>query len=121
MDYALRLPQTGSVVHVGLFTQHVNAAVTASLEPLLFLLLAMALIGTVVLMLVARTVSRPIRLLSEQAEKISMGSLDEMIEINAGGEVWQLAHSFKRMLASIRYMTEQVRQNQEKSRGERLS
>lgn len=117
MDYALRLPQTGSVVHVGLFMANVNAAVAATLEPLLFLLAALALIGSVVLILVARTVSRPIRLLSEQAEKISMGNLDDTIDIHAGGEVWLLTQSFKRMLASIRYMTLQIQQNQKNTRG----
>ncbi len=112
MDYALRLPQTDAVVHVGLLTAEVQAAERATLIPLLILLAIMALVGIVTLFLVARTVSKPIRLLSEQAEKVSMGQLFEEIEIQAGGEIWELAESFKRMQASVRYAASQMRRNQ---------
>jgi len=112
IDYALRLPQTDEVVHVGLFTEGVDEAVRATLTPLLILLLVMAVVGTGTLVLVAETVSRPIRQLSEQAENISMGHLDQQIEIKAGGEIWQLAESFKRMQASIRFSVMKMRRQQ---------
>jgi methyl-accepting chemotaxis protein len=111
MDYALRVPQTGSVVHVGLFVDGVKAAVRATLVPLLVILLLMAVLGGMTLLLLARTVSRPIRQLSLQAEAISMGKLNEVIDITAGGEIGQLAQSFKRMQASIRYMVTQLRKS----------
>ncbi|MBK1722960.1 HAMP domain-containing protein [Thiocystis violacea] len=114
MDYALRLPQTDAVVHVGLLTKEVHAAEQATLLPLLILLAIMAVAGILTLILVARTVSRPIRLLSEQAEKVSMGQLFEEIDIKAGGEIWQLAESFKRMQASVRYAVSQMRRGQPK-------
>lgn len=114
MDYALRVPQTGSVVHVGLFISGVNAAVRATLMPLLAILGLMAVFGGVTLMVLARTVARPIRQLSMQAEAISLGKLDEVVDIEAGGEIGQLAQSFKRMQASIRYMVTQLRRAQQK-------
>lgn len=115
MDYALRLPQTNSVVHVGLLTAEMRAAERATLTPLLILLAVMAVVGILTLLLVARTVSRPIRLLAEQAEQVSMGQLLDEIEIKAGGEIWLLAESFKRMQASIRYAMTQMRRAQQKS------
>ena len=72
MDYAVRIPQTDSVVHVGLFIAGAQAAVRATLMPLLILLLALALAGAATLLVVARTVSRPIKQLSRQAEAISL-------------------------------------------------
>jgi HAMP domain-containing protein len=57
---------------VGLFIEGVKAAVRATLIPLLLTLLIMAVFGGITLMLLARTVSRPIRQLSMQAEAISM-------------------------------------------------
>jgi len=72
----------------------------------------MALAGALVVYLVAKTVSEPIRELSRQAEYISKGHLDREIDIKAGGEVWQLAESFKRMQASIRYSIMQLRRRQ---------
>jgi methyl-accepting chemotaxis protein len=74
----------------------------------------MAVFGGITLMLLARTVSRPIRQLSMQAEAISMGKLDEVVDITAGGEIGQLAQSFKRMQTSIRYMVAQLRRAQQK-------
>lgn len=109
LSYTLRLPNTGAEVQVGLFTSEVEKALRATLLPLLTLLGAMAVVGTIALILVAGTVSRPIRQLSEQAELISMGQLDREIDIRAGGEIWQLAESFKRMQASIRYSIHQMR------------
>jgi methyl-accepting chemotaxis protein len=114
MDYALRVPQTGSIVHVGLFIDGVKAAVRATLIPLLVILVLMAAFGGLTLWLLARTVSRPIRQLSMQAEAISLGKLDEVVDITAGGEIGQLAQSFKRMQASIRYMVMQLRRSQQK-------
>jgi methyl-accepting chemotaxis protein len=72
----------------------------------------MALGGAVAVFLVAKTVSEPIRELSRQVEYISKGHLDREIDIRAGGEVWQLAESFKRMQASIRYSIMQLRRRQ---------
>lgn len=45
----------------------------------------------------SRSVVRPIRYLSEGADKISMGELDTPIEIKAKGEVGVLAESIERM------------------------
>jgi methyl-accepting chemotaxis protein len=115
IDFALRLPQTNSVVHVGLLTAEMRAAERATLTPLVILLAVMAAVGILTLSLVARTVSRPIRQLAEQAEQVSMGQLLDEIEIKAGGEIWLLAESFKRMQASIRYAMMQMRRAQQKS------
>lgn len=110
MDYALRLPQTDSVVHVGLFIDEIKAAERATLIPLVVLLVVMAVAGILTLFLVARTVSTPIRQLSEQAEKVSLGQKTDQIEIKAGGEIWQLAESFKRMQTSVKYAMSQMQQ-----------
>ena len=112
LDYAMRLEKTGAEVRVGLFTSQVQKAIDTTLVPLFILLAAMALAGALAVYLVAKTVSEPIRKLSEQAEYISKGHLDREIDIQAGGEVWQLAESFKRMQASIRYSIMQLRRRQ---------
>jgi two-component system sensor histidine kinase VicK len=112
LEYALRLENTGAEIRVGLFTAGVEQAIDNSLVPLLILLLVMALAGAGALVLVAQTVSRPIHELSQQAEYISMGHLDREIDIKAGGEIWQLAESFKRMQASIKYSVLQMRRHQ---------
>lgn len=112
LDYAMRLENTGAEIRVGLFTSSVQHAINKTLIPLFILLSVMAVGGAVAVFLVAKTVSDPIRELSRQAEYISKGYLDRQIDIRAGGEVWQLAESFKRMQASIRYSIMQLRRRQ---------
>lgn len=112
LDYALRLEKTGAEIRVGIFTTGLQQAIDTTLIPLFVLLGVMTLGGALAVYFVARTVSVPIRKLCDQAEYISMGHLDREIDINAGGEVWQLAESFKRMQASIRYSITQMRRRQ---------
>ncbi len=50
----------------------------------------------------ARSVIRPIRYLSEVADKISMGELDTSIQIKEKGEVGVLAESIERMQTSVK-------------------
>ncbi len=112
LDYAMRPENTGAEIRIGLFTASVQQAIRRALIPLFILLSVMAVVGAVAVFLVAKTVSEPIRELSRQAEHISKGNLDREIDIRAGGEVWQLAESFKRMQASIRYSIMQLRRRQ---------
>lgn len=118
LEYAMRLGESGAEVHVGLFTAGMQEAINATLTPLIILLLVMAVVGGGAFFLVSQSVSVPIRQLSEQADYISKGHLDREIDIKAGGEVWQLAESFKRMQASIKFSVIQLRRQQAKQREE---
>jgi nitrogen fixation/metabolism regulation signal transduction histidine kinase len=82
--------------------------VQQTLTPLAFLLLLIAVLGSLVLFLVARTVSNPIRQLAQQADLISMGQMDTPIAVKGTGEIWELASAFRRMQTSIKYMMEQM-------------
>lgn len=69
-----------------------------------FLLIALVDLAVLlaVVYLYSRTVVRPIRHLSEVADKISMGDLGATIDVKGKGEVLVLAQSIKRMQASVR-------------------
>lgn len=60
-----------------------------------------------------RSVVRPIRYLSEVAEKISMGELDTPIQIKAKGEVGALAESIERMQTSVKAAIERLQKRKE--------
>lgn len=107
-DVVLPLGQTAGMLHIGLFTQEARDAVRETLFPMLLLLAIMTVLGLLAIIFVARTISRPIRQLTEQAEQISLGNLDQQIEIRGSGEIWQLGQAFQRMYASIKYLTEQA-------------
>ena len=112
VEYAIRLENTGAEVRVGLFTAGIEGAVRDAVKPLVLLLAAFLVVGVVVLLLVAKTVSGPIHALSAQVERISMGDLEQEIDVKAGGEVWQLAEAFKRMQKSLRYSMSALRKTQ---------
>jgi HAMP domain-containing protein len=61
----------------------------------------------------ARSVIRPIRYLSEVADKISMGELDTSIQIKEKGEVGVLAESIERMQTSVKAAIERLQKRKE--------
>lgn len=101
-DVAVMIGDSGGEAHVGLFTEDVNHAVQKSLMPLLLFLLVIAFLGGLSFLMVARTISRPIRSLTRAAEKISLGEIDLPIEIKGRGEIGDLAASLERMRFSIK-------------------
>jgi len=61
----------------------------------------------------ARSLIRPIRYLSEVADKISMGEWDTPIQIKEKGEVGALAESIERMQTGVRVAIEQLQARKE--------
>lgn len=110
-DVAVMIGDTGGEAHVGLFTADVDQAVRQSLVPLLIFLLVIAFLGGLCFLMVARTISRPIHLLSQAAEKISLGEIDMPIEVKGGGEISDLAASLERMRFSIKAAMKRLRRN----------
>jgi predicted Zn finger-like uncharacterized protein len=101
-DVAVPIGDSGAEAHVGLFTEDVEKAVRESLTPLLMILAAMAILGGLSFFLVARTISRPIRSLTDAAQRISLGQIDLPIEVKGGGEIAALSVSLERMRFSIK-------------------
>jgi methyl-accepting chemotaxis protein len=108
-EIALPLGESEAVARIGIFTENVEKALRETLYPLLILLVVMGVVGTGAIALIAKTVSVPIRQLTEQAHAISTGKISQTIDIKCGGEIWELAHSFSRMQTSIKYIMEQLR------------
>ena len=108
-DVAVMIGDTGGEAHVGLFTEDVEKALQKSLIPLLVLLVAIALLGSLSFLLVARTISTPIRSLTRAAERISLGEIDLPIEVKGGGEIGELAASLERMRFSIKAAMSRLR------------
>lgn len=68
-----------------------------------------AILGTVLLSIIlsfamASTLTRPLRVLTGIANKVSKGSIDEKVEISSKDEIGELAESFKRMIISFKIM-----------------
>ena len=110
-DVAVSVGDTGGESHVGLFVEDVEREVRESLTPLLVLLAAMALIGGISFFLVAKTISTPIKTLTQAAERISLGEIDFPIKVKTKGEIGELAASLDRLRSSIKVAISWIRQN----------
>jgi len=79
-----------------------------------FIILVVLIMLLAVIYFYSRSVIRPIRHLSEVADKISMGELDTPIQIRAKGEVGLLAESIERMQMSVKAAIERLQKRREK-------
>ncbi|MBK9115033.1 MAG: GAF domain-containing protein [Betaproteobacteria bacterium] len=80
----------------------VYAKLNASILRTVLLLLAGLVISAVGALALARGMVRPIRTLSEGAQRIGEGNLDQNIEVKTGDELEALADRFNRMSAQLR-------------------
>jgi HAMP domain-containing protein len=79
-----------------------------------YLVMVVALVALLmVIYFYSRSVVRPIRYLSEVADKISMGELDTPIQIKGKGEVGALAESIERMQTSVKAAIERLQKRKE--------
>jgi HAMP domain-containing protein len=108
-DVAQTIEAVGGVVHVGLFAEDVEIAVKRSPKPLLIILSALVILGSLFFILLARTISTPIKILTEAAHRISLGELDLRIDTSKGGELGELANSLDRMRFSIKSAMDRLR------------
>ncbi len=79
---------------------------------LLIVVLDLAILLAVIY-LYSSSIVRPIRHLSEVADKISMGDLSAPVDVNGKGEVLVLAQSIKRMQVSVRAALERLQRARE--------
>lgn len=76
---------------------------------LILIILAVVLIVLLaVIFIYSSSVIRPIRHLSEVADKISMGDLKATVDVKGGGEIAVLAQSIERMQTSVRSAIERL-------------
>ncbi len=78
-----------------------------------FVILVALVFLLMVIYFYSRSVIRPIRYLSEVADRISMGDLDTRIGIKAKGEVGLLAESIERMQTSVKAAIERLQKRKE--------
>ncbi len=72
------------------------------------IIIAVVVILLMIIFFYSRSIIRPIRQLSEIADKISMGELDTPIQIKATGEIGMLVESIERMQISVKAAIERL-------------
>ncbi len=85
-----------------------NASYASMITKLVVFLIISIIAGIVLLLLITRGISTPLKALTYQADSISHGDLSDSLSIDQGDEVGQLATAFREMAASLRAKAEAV-------------
>ncbi|MCD6561187.1 MAG: zinc-ribbon domain-containing protein [Deltaproteobacteria bacterium] len=108
-DVAALIGRNGGEAHIGVFTEDAEMEIRNSLKPLLTIMVATAILGSLFFYLIARTISNPIKALTDAAQKISLGEIDLPINVKGGGEIADLAASLERMRVSVQAALDRLR------------
>ncbi len=101
-DVAVSLGEAGGEVHVGVFTADIQQSIKKSFIPLLISISVLFILGMVAFSMLARLVSQPVQDLTEMANRISQGEIDEKIVSKGPREIRDLGRSLDRMRISVR-------------------
>lgn len=78
-----------------------------------FLAVALLMVVIIAAFVVSRELVRPLRVLKDATDRISRGDLDVQLEIRSNDEIGELADSFERMVAAIKFFREHARKADE--------
>ena len=104
LDKAVSIAETGGEVHVGIYLSEVNNAIrNALLSPLTLSLIGGVLfVGFLIFLLLTRSIAKPMRELTDVANRISLGEMELAINPHGPREMRELATAFERMRYSIK-------------------
>lgn len=88
-------------VHVGLSENGIRAQIREASQKLLLLAATAIVLGGLFAYFIGRRLTEPIMRLTEGANRINKGILDQKIDIGTGGELGELARTFNEMASSL--------------------
>lgn len=103
-----------SFVVLGIFIDEIEASVNRSLLPLIILLAVIGFAGLIALALIGKTVSRPIRSLSENARQLAAGELNKPVQLSGGSDIQELAQALENFRLSALH-TEELKSTQQRA------
>ena len=74
---------------------------------------AAALLLTILFLVVVRTIAHPIAHLSEVADRISLGEMDALINVNTRDEIGELGEWFRRLQVSLKAAMDALEQRED--------
>lgn len=102
--------QKFGAVSVGLSIEPLNRKMAAMRDRGIMVALAAASAGTLIALLLSRSITEPLQKMKAATQRLADGDLDYKIEINSNDELAVLAHSFNRMTNQLRTLIENLEQ-----------
>ncbi|MEN8701670.1 methyl-accepting chemotaxis protein [Bacillus infantis] len=100
---------TGWKIVGTMYKSEINVAAQPILISLAAVLGASILIFGIIIIMITRSITRPLSLLAAKAQTIAEGDLTSRISLHSRDEIGQLAASFNHMIDSLRHIVENVR------------
>ena len=103
-------------VQMGYVTQSRISADKTIVNTSWFLIAAVVgafLLGTLLSRVIGRAISRPMAQLTQISSNISLGDLDTKVDVEAGGEIGELAGAIERMRTSLKMIIERLSDEEE--------
>lgn len=88
-------------IHLGLSENQVRARIDSASHSILFLTFSAIFIGTIFSVVIGRRLTDPIQKLTDGANRINQGILDQEIDVDTGDELGELAVTFNKMSANL--------------------
>jgi methyl-accepting chemotaxis protein len=98
-------------IHVAFSTAKIATNVLNAIVPLLLALLIVTLFAIVLANTLASRLVRPITAAAEQANRISLGDLDRIVDIQSNDEIGDLLGSLERMRVSLKSVIGRLRRD----------
>ncbi len=103
-------PQRLGALSIGLPTAPLASKLSALRDRGLVVAAATMIVGTLLAVLISRSITHPLRALLAATERIAGGDLEQAIAIHSGGELGHLADAFNNMTAQLKETLEGLEQ-----------
>ena len=103
--------QSIHVVQMGSVSRSQDAADATIVNTSLFLIVVIVgafVLGALLSRLIGRAISKPMAQLTQISSNISLGDLDTKVDVQAGGEIGELAGAIERMRTSLKMIIERM-------------
>ncbi len=86
------------VVHLGFSEQHIRAEINSIIKLLLWLIIALSIIGIVIAIFLSLMIAKPVLELAKIVEAAGTGDLDQRVNVRSNDEIGKLGEAFNLML-----------------------
>jgi len=102
------------VVHLGFSDQRIRAEISSIITLLLWLMIALSIIGIVIAVFLSLMIAKPVLELAKIVEAAGTGDLDQRVNIRSKDEIGKLGESFNAMLKTRKQAEEALKASEGK-------
>ena len=102
------------VVHLGFSEKQIRAEINSIIASLLWLIIALSIIGIVIAIFLSRMIAKPVLELAKIVVAAGIGDLDQRVNVRSTDEIGKLGESFNLMLKARKQAEEALKESEGK-------